>query len=120
LDYERDREQIESDLQLLGLLIMDNYLKPASSTTIMELKKCKIRTLMATGDNILTAISVAKKCNIIEEAGVVYFADKHQRSGRIMWKVLTKDNQIEECASTIEDDPCSGHEGDDDVAQPLQ
>jgi P-type E1-E2 ATPase len=39
---------------------MENKLKPATQPTIETLNKCKIRTIMATGDNTLTAISVAR------------------------------------------------------------
>jgi cation-transporting ATPase 13A3/4/5 len=39
---------------------MENKLKKETNAIIQELNECKIRTLMATGDNVLTAISVAR------------------------------------------------------------
>jgi cation-transporting ATPase 13A3/4/5 len=39
---------------------MENKLKSETTGVIEELKRCKIRTIMATGDNVLTAISVAR------------------------------------------------------------
>ncbi len=54
------REKVECDLNFLGLLIMENKLKSETTGVIEELKRCKIRTIMATGDNVLTAISVAR------------------------------------------------------------
>jgi cation-transporting ATPase 13A2 len=54
------RENVENDLSFLGLLIMENRLKPESTDVIKNLNSCNVRTVMATGDNILTAISVAR------------------------------------------------------------
>lgn len=54
------REQVENNLIFLGLLVMENKLKKETVAIIQELNECKIRTLMATGDNVLTAISVAR------------------------------------------------------------
>ena len=39
------------------------------------MNNCNIRTIMATGDNMLTAISVGRECNIIEKEKPVYFGD---------------------------------------------
>lgn len=60
------REQYESDLTFLGLLVMENKLKAETSRVIQKLQDCNVRTVMATGDNVLTAISVARQCNIID------------------------------------------------------
>jgi cation-transporting ATPase 13A2 len=42
---------------------------------IETLQKCKIRTIMATGDNVLTAISVARQCNIIDNEKDVWLGE---------------------------------------------
>lgn len=55
-----DRADYEKDLTFLGLLVMENKLKKETSAVIANLNECKIRTIMATGDNVLTAISVAR------------------------------------------------------------
>lgn len=54
------RLEIECQLRFLGLLVLENKLKPVSSEIIDTLNSCDIRTIMATGDNVLTAISVAR------------------------------------------------------------
>jgi cation-transporting ATPase 13A2 len=46
---------------------MRNNLKDITSKVINELKKCDVNVMMATGDNLLTAFSVAKKCNILND-----------------------------------------------------
>ncbi|KAH9492498.1 hypothetical protein Btru_025992, partial [Bulinus truncatus] len=61
-----NREQVENELNFLGLLIMENHLKPQSTPVICELNDANIRTIMVTGDNMLTALSVARECNMVE------------------------------------------------------
>ncbi|KYM79315.1 putative cation-transporting ATPase 13A3, partial [Atta colombica] len=59
------RETIERDLDFLGLVILENRLKQPTASVIMELREANIRVMMITGDNIQTAISVARECGII-------------------------------------------------------
>ncbi|XP_072035886.1 polyamine-transporting ATPase 13A3-like [Amphiura filiformis] len=59
------RDELESDLTFLGILIWQNKLKPESLPVINELQTSNIRTIMVTGDNILTAISVAGQCGMV-------------------------------------------------------
>ena len=42
---------------------------------ITTLNECEVGTIMATGDNILTAISVAGQCGIIDTKHLVYIGD---------------------------------------------
>ncbi|GAB6018630.1 hypothetical protein CHUAL_000312 [Chamberlinius hualienensis] len=60
------RYQVDSNLTFLGLLIMENRLKPETTDIISILKNANIRTVMITGDNMLTALSVARDCGMIE------------------------------------------------------
>ena len=59
------RQDAESDLEFLGFIIFENKLKPSTTEVIDELNDADIREIMCTGDNILTAISVARECNLI-------------------------------------------------------
>lgn len=59
------REKIESDLTFLGFVILENRLKPDTLEIINNLMAANIRTVMVTGDNILTALSVAHDCDMI-------------------------------------------------------
>ena len=60
------RQDAESDLDFLGFIIFENKLKPSTTRVIDELNEADIRKVMCTGDNILTAISVARECNLID------------------------------------------------------
>ncbi|XP_054745441.1 polyamine-transporting ATPase 13A3 isoform X2 [Anastrepha obliqua] len=59
------RESVECDLEFLGFVVLENRLKPDTSEVIRSLTAANIRTVMITGDNILTAISVARDCGIV-------------------------------------------------------
>lgn len=61
------REQAESDLTFVGFIIFENKLKPSTTPIIEELERANIRKIMCTGDNILTAISVARECGLINK-----------------------------------------------------
>ena len=69
------REEIESNLTFLGFLVMENRLKPESQEVLKDLYNCEVKCTMATGDNILTAVSVARQCSIIDEQKDVWMAD---------------------------------------------
>lgn len=75
LPYDRnllqdlDRDRAESELEFIGFIIFENKLKSATADTIEELEQAGIRQIMCTGDNILTAISVAKECSLINRTG---------------------------------------------------
>jgi cation-transporting P-type ATPase 13A2 len=60
-----EREEAETGLIFLGLVIMQNKLKEITTSIIEELTEANIRSIMVTGDNVLTAISVARQCQII-------------------------------------------------------
>lgn len=59
------RADVESNLDFLGFIIFENKLKPASAGVLQELHAANIATVMVTGDNILTAISVARESSLI-------------------------------------------------------
>ncbi|XP_078063972.1 putative cation-transporting ATPase 13A4 [Mustelus asterias] len=59
------REDVESDLVFLGLLILENKLKPQTIPVLSELSNARIRTVMITGDNLQTAVTVARNAGMI-------------------------------------------------------
>ncbi|XP_063923863.1 polyamine-transporting ATPase 13A3-like [Zophobas morio] len=59
------REEIECDLEFLGFIVLENRLKPQTSSAITTLKNAGMKIVMLTGDNIQTAVSVARECGII-------------------------------------------------------
>lgn len=67
------REQIEQGLHFLGFIVFENKLKEESPQAIGELRAAQIRSIMVTGDNVLTAVNVARKCGIVSDDCTVFF-----------------------------------------------
>lgn len=84
-DY--DRNELEAGLTFAGLIIFENKLKPESRPTIETLSKARIRTLMCTGDNLLTAVSVARECSILPPSSkVTVFAGHFTEDHKLNWE----------------------------------
>ncbi|CCM05018.1 uncharacterized protein FIBRA_07217 [Fibroporia radiculosa] len=66
------REQAESGLRFLGLVIFENKLKPGTAPAIQSLRVAHFACRMITGDNPLTAVSVARECGLINPAAHVF------------------------------------------------
>nr|XP_016854841.1 PREDICTED: probable cation-transporting ATPase 13A5 [Anolis carolinensis] len=60
-----DRDKVESGLTFLGLLVMENRLKGETRPVLEELREARIRTVMVTGDNLETAITVGRNSGMI-------------------------------------------------------
>ncbi|KAJ1852805.1 hypothetical protein GGH12_003257 [Coemansia sp. RSA 1822] len=73
-----NRTSVECDLVFLGFLIFENRLKPATASVLCELRDARIRTIMCTGDNPLTAVSVAQECSLIAPGTTVFVSHLRQ------------------------------------------
>jgi cation-transporting ATPase 13A2 len=54
---------------------MENKLKANSANVLRNMNECEIRTVMATGDNVLTAISVARQCKMLSPDKKVFLGE---------------------------------------------
>ncbi|XP_058970502.2 polyamine-transporting ATPase 13A3 isoform X1 [Pocillopora verrucosa] len=87
------RDRIESNLQFLGFLILQNAVKPQSYPVIRTLQNADIRTVMVTGDNMLTAVSVARDCGMIAPTHQVVeltakLSEDHSHEIHVNWCVV--------------------------------
>ncbi|KAJ7397209.1 putative cation-transporting ATPase 13A3 isoform X1 [Pitangus sulphuratus] len=84
-----NRDAVESNMDFMGLIIMQNKLKQETPAVLEDLHKANIRTVMVTGDNMLTAISVARDCGMILPQDKVIIAEalppKDGQAARINW-----------------------------------
>uniref|UniRef100_A0A673YCW4 Polyamine-transporting ATPase 13A3 n=1 Tax=Salmo trutta TaxID=8032 RepID=A0A673YCW4_SALTR len=89
-----NRDQMEANMEFLGLIIMQNKLKAETAGVLEDLRRAHIRTVMVTGDNMLTAISVARDCGMIPPQDRVIIADalpsKDGQSAKINWRYADK------------------------------
>ncbi|KAJ2900623.1 hypothetical protein GGI21_004750, partial [Coemansia aciculifera] len=60
-----DRSSVECNLVFMGFLVFENRLKPSTQGVLEELREARIRSIMCTGDNPLTAVSVAQECSLV-------------------------------------------------------
>ncbi|KAL3978996.1 nuclear receptor co-repressor 2 [Sarotherodon galilaeus] len=105
-----NRDHIEANMEFLGLIIMQNKLKPETPGVLQDLHQANIRTVMVTGDNMLTAISVARDCGMIPPQDTVIIADAlppHDgQAAKITWRYADKPrnaSRIQEVNISLED-----------------
>ena len=68
------REVAESDLQFLGFIVFENKLKPGTAPNIHILRAAHLACRMVTGDNVRTAISVARECGLVSHSASVFIS----------------------------------------------
>jgi potassium-transporting ATPase ATP-binding subunit len=55
---------VAEDSQIVGIVVLEDVLKPAMSERFERLRRMGLRTVMITGDNPLTAATIAKKAGV--------------------------------------------------------
>jgi len=91
------REEAESNLDFTGFIVFENKLKERTTEIIEELTEANIRTVMCTGDNILTAVSVARECGVIDRSAhcfIPHFVEggAHMPLSKLSWESV--DNPV--------------------------
>ncbi|BDD61946.1 hypothetical protein MAP00_006957 [Monascus purpureus] len=89
------REEAECGLEFLGFIIFENKLKPTTASVITELNQAGIHNIMCTGDNILTAVSVARECGLIEQGEhcfIPHFVEDPNFDGKPFLQWVSIDN----------------------------
>ncbi|XP_028343596.1 polyamine-transporting ATPase 13A2 isoform X6 [Physeter macrocephalus] len=114
------RDTVEWKLSLLGLLVMQNLLKPQTTPVIQALRRTHIRTVMVTGDNLQTAVTVAQGCGMVgpQERLVIIHANPPERGQPASLELQPVESSAavngaqdpDQAASyTMEPDPRSSH-----------
>ncbi|XP_058890267.1 probable cation-transporting ATPase 13A4 isoform X2 [Acipenser ruthenus] len=111
------REAVESELTFLGLLILENRPKPETRPVLQELSSARIRSVMVTGDNLETAVTVANNSGMVQKTSRVIQVEAAPPSGSnptsVTWILLEelKHNcsTIDSCVITELDQNCSDY-----------
>ncbi|XP_078186631.1 polyamine-transporting ATPase 13A2 isoform X42 [Callithrix jacchus] len=114
------RDTVEQELSLLGLLVMRNLLKPQTTPVIQALRRTRIRAVMVTGDNLQTAVTVARGCGMVapQEHLIIVHATHPERGQPASLEFLPMESPADvngvkdpdQAASyTVEPDPRSRH-----------
>uniref|UniRef100_A0A8C0C1Q9 Cation-transporting ATPase n=1 Tax=Buteo japonicus TaxID=224669 RepID=A0A8C0C1Q9_9AVES len=114
-----NREEAESGLEFLGLLVMENRLKQETKPVLQELAAAHIRNVMVTGDNLQTAVTVARNAGMIHTGSKVILIEANEPEGSapasIAWQLAEdrKENTAALCVSTekitLEGETCNYH-----------
>ncbi|XP_074545231.1 polyamine-transporting ATPase 13A3-like isoform X2 [Halichoeres trimaculatus] len=117
------RDLIETNMEFLGLIIMQNKIKAETAGVLQDLQKADIRSVMVTGDNMLTAISVARDCGMVRAHEKVIIVDavppKESLPACITWH-YTENHQTIKDTETVEINLEQDEEYDKQMAQQEQ
>lgn len=81
IDENMDKDNWEKDLTFLGFLGFLDPLREGVKEAIEESKRAGIRTIIVTGDYLLTAKKIAQDLGINVDEGVSYVGEEIQKSG---------------------------------------
>ncbi|KAH3667741.1 hypothetical protein WICMUC_005273 [Wickerhamomyces mucosus] len=84
------RDDAESHLEFLGFIIFENRLKLSTTDVLTKLKDANLRTVMCTGDNLLTAVSVARECKLISDD--LTFIPQFCEDETLVWRNIDNEN----------------------------
>ncbi|CDO92419.1 unnamed protein product [Kluyveromyces dobzhanskii CBS 2104] len=91
------REEVEDNLEFLGFIVFENKLKSRTKGAIRELQNANIRTVMCTGDNVLTAVSVGLESGLIQSERVFIpsLNDNLEESGHLIsWRDVDDEDSL--------------------------
>ncbi|KAK9242935.1 hypothetical protein V1506DRAFT_516715 [Lipomyces tetrasporus] len=103
------REDVEKDLAFVGFIVFENKLKPSTTAVIHELADANIRTVMCTGDNVLTAISVGRECGLVYKDAPV-FVPHFEENTILRWECVDDPGLILDSTTLAPIMPASGTE----------
>ncbi|KAJ1976192.1 hypothetical protein H4R35_002806 [Dimargaris xerosporica] len=78
------REELEKDVDFIGLILFRNNLKPDTPEAIAELKAGNTRTVMITGDTALTGVYIARACGLAPPNDRILLGDT-DKDGQLFW-----------------------------------
>jgi magnesium-transporting ATPase (P-type) len=90
----RSRDAIESNLEFLSLIVLENKVKPETAGALAQLAAANIRAVMVTGDNALTASSVARECGMVGPTDTLLVARVMQRAAGAYELVFESDGVL--------------------------
>jgi magnesium-transporting ATPase (P-type) len=77
------RDEIEKDLEFVGVINFKNILRPETAGVISHLEEGEVQCIMVTGDSIHTGIRIAKECGLVSDRVLLCTSVDH--SGEFKW-----------------------------------
>lgn len=79
------RDEVEKELQFVGVLDFSNELREASPSVVRELKGADVATVIVTGDDVRTGIHIAQRCGMVETNSTVLFGASDHTVDDVSW-----------------------------------
>lgn len=74
LDKNDLRAHLEQQLDFLGLIVLENKLKPESKPTLQQLHDAAVRVVMVTGDHPATGCTVSRDCGLVRPGTRIFLS----------------------------------------------
>ncbi|TMW55571.1 hypothetical protein Poli38472_010453 [Pythium oligandrum] len=87
-----DRDAVDQELSLLGLVLFRNELKPDTADAIAQLKAGDTRVVMITGDNAMCGCYIARQSGMISETSRVILGDVV--ADELVWRDVDQETQF--------------------------
>lgn len=102
LTFEEERgtraEDFETDLTFLAFLVFENPVKRETMGVIRMLEACRVKSVMITGDNLMTAVSVGIKARILDPTHHIFMAQVE--GDRLVWTRVNGTRKSDEDADS--------------------
>ncbi|KAK4515331.1 AdoMet-homocysteine methyltransferase [Mucor velutinosus] len=100
------RDQLESDLTFIGLVLFKNLLKEDTADAIQQIKQGDVRVVMITGDNALTGVFIGQQCHFVPPNAQVIVGDVMADIDKLVWTDADTGKPVEHIDAAI----ASGYE----------
>ena len=79
------RDEIERDLSFVGVINFKNTLREETRDVIRQLDEGDVKSVMVTGDSLLTGICIARECGMIKSDETVLLGKGVNEHGDVIW-----------------------------------
>jgi predicted P-type ATPase len=101
------RDELETDLHFVGLVLFKNLLKKDTASAIHQIKQGDVRVVMITGDNAFTGVFVGQQCGLVPANSSIILGDIADEKGGIVWTEIDTGKEI----SSIDTAIAAGQQG---------
>eukprot|EP00457_Paulinella_chromatophora_P000918 gb/GEZN01000920.1/.p1 GENE.gb/GEZN01000920.1/~~gb/GEZN01000920.1/.p1 ORF type:complete len:1052 (+),score=142.19 gb/GEZN01000920.1/:316-3156(+) len=88
------RKMVESSLNFLGFLLFQNPLKHDTKAALRAIREGEVRTVVVSGDHVLTAIHVGKESEMIEAGRTVLLGKLREEDGDLHVYWVNEQNEV--------------------------
>ncbi len=89
-----DLESIETDLDLVGVVGLEDPPRPGVATAVTASKNASVRTAMITGDHPTTARAIAEEVGLLADEGLVVDGDDLPEDDQVLGAILDRDGVV--------------------------